>query len=188
MAARQSPRRLVRPTGATGTIEPMRVAVIDVGSNTARLLVAEQGRAVARCGSARRRPTSASAPRSSGRGQVGRRSSTRPPSRCAASRRWRASSSAEEIDVFVTAPGRHAGERRRARRDDRARDGALRPGPLGGGGGRARLRGRGRDDVRRPASRSRSATSAAARREITVGDRRARVVLVARRSTSARCA
>jgi exopolyphosphatase/guanosine-5'-triphosphate,3'-diphosphate pyrophosphatase len=36
--------RLVRPTGAAARIDPMRVAVIDIGSNTARLLVSEQGR------------------------------------------------------------------------------------------------------------------------------------------------
>src|SRR5262245_20426841 len=35
-------RRLITPVDPIGTAEPARVAVIDVGSNTARLLVAEE--------------------------------------------------------------------------------------------------------------------------------------------------
>ena len=78
---------MVRPTGPRATIQPMRVAVIDVGSNTARLLVAERGPERRDRIVARRRSTSGSAPRSSATGTSGPEKLAGPPTRRAASPR-----------------------------------------------------------------------------------------------------
>ena len=107
MTGRTFLARLVRPTGAEVTIEPMRVAVIDVGSNTARLLVAERGRRGAeRIGEAKSYlGLGAEILR---RGGVG---AGKLAEAAAETRRFAAIArelDAEEIDVFVTAPGRQA--------------------------------------------------------------------------------
>ncbi len=100
--------RWIRPTGATVRIDPMRVAVIDVGSNTARLLVSEQGRrGTDRVGEAKAYlGLGAEILR---HGDVG---AEKLAETAAETRRFAAIArelEADEIDVFVTAPARQAG-------------------------------------------------------------------------------
>src|SRR5262249_20181543 len=107
VAVRRLLRRLVRPTGATGTIGGMRVAVIDVGSNTARLLVVEQGgRGTERGGEAKAYlGLGAEVIRE---GHVG---ADKLAEAADETRRFATIArelGAEEIDVFVTAPARQA--------------------------------------------------------------------------------
>jgi exopolyphosphatase/guanosine-5'-triphosphate,3'-diphosphate pyrophosphatase len=90
-----------------GTIEPMRVAVIDVGSNTARLLVAEQGRRGAeRIGEAKAYLGLGAEIIRRGHVGTGKLAET-----ATETRRFAAIArelGADEIDVFVTSPARQA--------------------------------------------------------------------------------
>ena len=85
----------------------MRVAVVDVGSNTVRLLV-ERGRATASRGRRAASARSGSAPTSSASARSPRRSSPRRPSASPASRGAQRRG-ASCIDVVVASPGRQAG-------------------------------------------------------------------------------
>ena len=103
---RSSAGWFVRPVRA-GTIEPMRVAVIDVGSNTARLLVAEQGRrGTERIGEAKAYLGLGAEIIRHGHVGAEKLSETAEETRrfAAIAREL----DAEEIDVFVTAPARQA--------------------------------------------------------------------------------
>ncbi len=107
MSGRAFLNRLIHPTGADARIEPMRVAVIDVGSNTARLVVVEQGsHAVERVGEAKvYLGLGAEILR---HGEVG---AEKLAEAALETRRFAAIAGeldAEEIDVFVTAPARQA--------------------------------------------------------------------------------
>ena len=93
-------------SGANDTITPMRVAVIDVGSNTARLLVANvtangsvlpvaEERAYLRLGAEIER-----------KGKIGRRKLEEAASTCSGFAAVAASHDAARVAVFVTAPGR----------------------------------------------------------------------------------
>ena len=93
-------------SGTNATIPPMRVAVIDVGSNTARLLVAnvtvggavlpvDEDRAYLRLGAEIER-----------KGKIGRRKLEEAASTCRAFAEAAYACDAERVAVFVTAPGR----------------------------------------------------------------------------------
>jgi exopolyphosphatase/guanosine-5'-triphosphate,3'-diphosphate pyrophosphatase len=108
MPAKSFLRRLVPATDAVGRITPMRVAVIDVGSNTARLMVAEQRRDRAeRIGEAKAYlGLGAEIIR---RGHVGPGKLSETAVELARFAAIAGELGATEIDVFVTAPARQAG-------------------------------------------------------------------------------
>ena len=108
MPAKSLLRRVVQPTDPVGRIEPMRVAVIDVGSNTARLMVAEQRRGrPQRIGEAKAYlGLGAEIIR---RGHVGPEKLSETAVEMERFTAIARELAAEEIDVFVTAPARQAG-------------------------------------------------------------------------------
>src|SRR3954469_25882823 len=99
---------MVRPTGTGETPRPMRVAVIDVGSNTARLMVAEQGpNGTSRVGEAKvYLGLGAEILRNGSVGGKKLAEAADETRRCAA---IAVELGAEAVDVFVTAPARQAG-------------------------------------------------------------------------------
>ena len=107
MPARSLVDRLVRPTGAAARIDPLRVGVIDIGSNTARLLVSEQGpRTTERIGEAKAYLRLGEEILRHGRVGPEKLAETAEEAKrfLAIARELGATS----IDVFVTAPGRQA--------------------------------------------------------------------------------
>jgi exopolyphosphatase/guanosine-5'-triphosphate,3'-diphosphate pyrophosphatase len=107
VAARRFLQRLVHPADPVGRIDPVRVAVIDVGSNTARLMVAEQRRGrPQRIGEAKAYlGLGAEIIR---RGHVGLEKLSETGVEMARFTAIARELAAEEIDVFVTAPARQA--------------------------------------------------------------------------------
>ena len=128
---------------------PMRVAVIDVGSNTARLLVAEQGgRARSRIGEEKALPRARRGDRAAG--HVGRREARRDGRGDAALRRARASSARRRSTSSSRRPAGRRGTRTELVATIARATGHFACVLSARGGGRARLRGRDRDDGGRP--------------------------------------